>query len=278
MTTPTLDPEAFHAFEQAGWERVAGGYHDAFSRLTTQAVGPLLDAVGAGPGIRLLDVATGPGYAAGEAARRGARATGVDFAAAMLAEARRRVPKADFRQGDAEALPFPESSFDAVVMNFGLLHLARPERALAEACRVLRPGGRAAFTVWAPPEQAVAFGIVLRAVETHGNLNVPIPPGPPFFRFSDEQEFRQTLLGAGFANPRVTRVEQVWKLESTDTLFELMVRSSVRTGALLQAQSPEALGAIRNAIRAGVADYAAGDGICLPMPAVLASAQKPQTL
>ena len=121
----------------------------------------------------------------------------------MLAEARRHHPAIDFQAGDAEALPFPDASFDAVVMSFGLLHLGRPDQALAEAHRVLRPGGRIGFTVWARPEEAVAFGIVLRAIERHGRLDVPLPPGPPFFRFSDPEESRRVLLGLGFRAPEV---------------------------------------------------------------------------
>src|SRR5262249_56363460 len=108
----------------------------------------------------VLDVATGPGYVAAAAVRRGASVVAVDFSEAMLAEARRHHPAIDFRSGDAEALPFPDASFDAVVMSFGLLHLARPDQALAEAHRVLRPRGRLAFTVWDRPEQAAPFGLV----------------------------------------------------------------------------------------------------------------------
>src|SRR5713226_3772200 len=110
----TLSPGAFREFERQGWEKAARGYHDCFGRLTTQAVGPLLDAVGAGPGVRLLDVASGPGYLADAAVKRGASAVGVDFTAAMVAQARQRYPAAEYRQGDAEALPFANSSFDAV--------------------------------------------------------------------------------------------------------------------------------------------------------------------
>ena len=114
---------------------------------------------------------------AAAAAQRGASVVAVDFSEAMLAEARRHHPAIDFRTGDAEALPFPEASFDAVVMSFGLLHLARPDQALAEAHRVLRPGGRLAFTVWDRPEEAVAFGIVLGAVQRHGRMDVPLAAG-----------------------------------------------------------------------------------------------------
>ena len=275
MTSPIADPAAFHAFERAGWEAIPGAYQDAFGTLTIQAVEPLLDAARVGPGVRVLDVATGPGYAAGVAARRGASVVGVDFSEAMLAEARRHHPAIDFRSGDAEALPFPNASVDAVLMSFGLLHLARPDQALAEAHRVLRPGGRVAFTVWARPDEAVAFGIVLRAVELHGRLDVPLPPGPPFFRFSDAQESRRVLLGLGFAAPEVTVVPQVWRLGSVDTLFEVMCGGTVRTAGLLRAQTPAALEAIRADVREAVRPYQRGGAVELPMPAILSSAVKP---
>jgi SAM-dependent methyltransferase len=273
-TSQPVDPHAFRAFEQAGWQNVANRYHDAFANLTTQTIGPLLDAVGVGNGMRLLDVATGPGYVAAAAAQRGAHAVGVDFAAVMVAEAGRRYPGVEFQEGDAEALHFPDSSFDAVVMNFGLLHLGRPERALAEAQRVLRANGRIGFTVWAKPEEAVGFGIVLRAIQTYGNMNVPLPSGPPFFRFSDSQECSRVLLEAGFVTPQVVSVPQVWRLPAPDALFEIMLGSTVRTAGLLRAQSTEALSAIRTAIQEATVAYRKGDAIELPMPAILASAVK----
>ena len=194
MTAPQpFDPCAFHEFEQTGWERAAEFYSDAFGGLTAQTAGPLLDIVGASQATRLLDVASGPGFIAGAGAVRGAAVVDLDFSAAMIAEARRRQPALTFREGDAEALPFDAGRFDAVVMNFGLLHLARPDAELAEAHRVLRAGGRYAFTVWASPAAAVGFGLVLRAVETLGKKDVPLPEGPPFFRFSDAAETRRTL-------------------------------------------------------------------------------------
>jgi len=258
----------FREFEHDGWEKLPKRYHDAFASLTTQAIEPLLDSVLARKGTRLLDVATGPGYVAAAAAARGADTVGLDFAAAMVAEARRNYSKITFKEGDAEDLPFPDSSFDAVTMNFGLLHLGRPERALAEACRVLRSGGRFAFTVWAKPEEARGFGIVLGAIRKHGNVNAPIPAGPPFFRFSDPEESRRALLQAGFEQPQVKAVPQTWRLKSPDELWGFMLGSTVRTGALLRAQTPAAL----EAIRAEVTGLSRSD---LPMPAVLAAATKP---
>jgi SAM-dependent methyltransferase len=257
----------FREFEHAGWEKLPKRYHEGFATLTTQAIEPLLDAVAARSGTRLLDVASGPGYVANAASQRGASVVGIDFAAAMVAEASRRYPAVQFQEGDAEELPFVDASFDAVTMNFGLLHLGRPERAIAEAHRVLRTGGRFGFTVWAKPEEARGFGIVLGAIQKHGNMNVPLPPGPPFFRFSEAEECRRVLADAGFSKPDVRSVPQTWRLDSPDALFDIMAGSTVRTGALLRAQTPEAL----DAIRAQVIALSKNE---LPMPAVLASATK----
>jgi ubiquinone/menaquinone biosynthesis C-methylase UbiE len=257
----------FREFERAGWEKLPARYHDAFGALTTQTIEPLLDAVAARKGIRLLDVASGPGYVAAAAAARGATVTGVDFAAAMVADAKRRYPGIEFREGDAEALPLADASCDAVTMNFGLLHLGQPEKAMREAQRVLRAGGRFAFTVWAKPDEARAFGIVLAAIEKHGDMKVPIPPGPPFFRFSDAAQCVRALSEAGFADAQVKTVRQTWRLHSREALWEYMTGSTVRTGALLRAQAPRALEAIR-------AEVLANSKSELPMPAVLASATK----
>jgi SAM-dependent methyltransferase len=270
----TIDPPPFHAFEHAGWQRAAEFYGDAFGALTPQTAPALLDAVRATDGTRLLDVASGPGFIAGAAAGRGASVIGLDFARAMVAEARRRHSAIDFREGDAEALPFADSSFDAVVMNFGMLHLARPDTAIAEARRVLEPGGRYAFTVWAAPERAVGFGMTLRAIEELGNKDVPLPEGPPFFRFSDAAATRATLEAAGFGDVEVRELPLVWRVTDADAVFEALSRGGVRTAAVLRAQTPEALAAIRDAVRRGVEAYAVDGGFALPMPAILASATK----
>ncbi|MBV8196003.1 MAG: class I SAM-dependent methyltransferase [Candidatus Dormibacteraeota bacterium] len=158
-----IDADAFNAFEAAGWQRQAPSYDTFFGRITSRLIDPLLDAAEVGRGHHVLDVATGPGYAASRAAERGADVVGVDVADAMVALASERNPQLDFRQADAEALPFADASFDAVFANFLVLHLGRPERAALEFARVLVPGGRLALTAWDSPDQARFLGIFLDA-------------------------------------------------------------------------------------------------------------------
>jgi len=265
-----IDPQAFRQFEHEGWQEVASRYHGGFAAVTVQSVEALLNAAHVKSGTRMLDVACGPGYAAAAAAARGAIPVGLDFSSEMVEEARGRYPNLDFRAGDAEQLPFENPEFDAVVLNFGILHLARPERALEEAHRVLHPGGRVAFTVWDTPDKAIGFGIVIRAIQKHGDLNVPIPTGPPFFRFSNPDESKRVLSAAGFWDATVTHIPQLWRLESADVLFDVMYNGSVRNAAVLRAQKPHVLDAIRSEIRRGVEENRNE----LPMPAVLSSALK----
>src|SRR5438128_1438952 len=102
----------FHEFEHRGWEEVALRYDDSWALVTKQAIEPLLDAAQVRQATQALDVACGSGYVAGAAAARSAIAVGVDFSSLMVAEARRRYPQVEFREGDAERLDFADRQFD----------------------------------------------------------------------------------------------------------------------------------------------------------------------
>jgi SAM-dependent methyltransferase len=222
-------------------------------------------------------VASGPGYVAAAAARRGATVVGVDFSSAMVAEAASRHPGIEFREGNAESLPFPDESFDAVVIAFGLLHFPHPNRALAEAHRVLRSGGKLGFTVWAGPDRAVGFGLIIKAIQAHGNLDAGLPDGPPFFRFSDPEEAGRTLTGLGFISPLSREIAQTWRFSSAYEWIGGIETYTVRTAALLRAQNSEARAAIHAALIAAAQQSYPGKtgGIEIPMPAMLSSATKP---
>ena len=269
-------PVDFSEFEHEGWERVAQAYHTYFGDLTAQSNHAMLEALGVGRGTRFLDVASGPGYLAAAARRRGADVAGVDFSVAMVEKARRVFPGLEFRVGDAEDLPFPDESFGAVGISFGMEHFQHPERALAEAFRVLQSGGRIAFTVGAMPDKAVGIGMVVKAIEKHGTTNVPVPPGPPLFRFSDWGESRRALLEAGFVQPEVREVDQTLVLSSPDTPFHALMRGGVRVAAMLHAQTPAALALIERAVSHEAETYRSDAGeLRIPMCCVVASALKP---
>ena len=99
---------------------------------------------------------------------------------------------------------------------------------------------------------------------------MPIPPGPPFFRFSDPEESKRALSAAGFAGVAVAHVQQIWRIPSPDGLFDVMYNGSVRNAALLRAQKPGVLEKIRLEIRQSVGEHKNE----LPMPAVLSSGTK----
>ncbi len=269
-------PTTFRQFEHRAWQNVVKPYADYFGALTTQCIEPLLDAVGVQAGDALLDIATGPGYIAAAAGRRGAKTTGLDFSSAMIAEASALHPDISFREGDAGQLPFADASFDAVVIGFGILHFPDPDRALREAFRVLRNGGRFGLSVWAGPDQAAGFGIIMRAVEMHGSMDAKLPPGPPFFRFSDPTLCSEAISAAGLTRVSIAQVPQTWRFASPAAFFEGIGASTVRAAALLRAQTPQNLAKIRAAAEREAGRYTVADGhIELPMPALLASARKP---
>ena len=148
--------DEFTRFEHEGWQRVADKYDSVWAQSTRQFIPSLLDAAEVSARMAVLDIGSGPGYVAGAVKQRGAVPTGLDFSNQMVSIAQTMFPGIEFREGDAQTLPFADESFDRVVANFALLHLSDPGRACAEACRVLKPRGRFGFTVWA--EAAGLFG------------------------------------------------------------------------------------------------------------------------
>src|SRR5215470_2313301 len=149
--SPAADP--FFQFKQAqkqGWSHFA-----PLEALTTPQAPRLLRHAKVKAGDRVLDVACGTGVVSISAARMGAKVTGLDLTPELLERAREnaRISRVEieFHEGDAECLPFADSLFDVVVSQFGHIFAPRPELAIAEMLRVLKPGGTIAFSSW-PPE------------------------------------------------------------------------------------------------------------------------------
>lgn len=272
--TSTFDPESVRAFEHAGWQQVAGEYDATFARASEPYAGALLDAAGVGAGFRVLDLCCGTGVVTGAAVRRGAVPTGVDFSPAMLAEARRAHPQPRYDEGDAEALPYPDHSFDAVVSNFGVHHVPRPTRAIAEALRVLRPGGRVAFTTWAEPADNIAWRLLFDAIRAHGDMQAANAP-PSGGNLGTPEAALRLLDDAGFGGSGALMVRREWRVGAPRDIVAALARGTVRTAALIAAQPAHALRAIEAAVTEAALRYRREGGFAVPIAAILAHGVKP---
>lgn len=183
------------------WDRWA----DEMAKMADRFNEPLLDAAAIGPGQAVLDLASGAGEPALSIARRvgaAGRVVATDLVSEMLAGARRRAAAANldnlaFEIADMEDLPFPDAEFDRVTCRFGLMFCPRPETALAEARRVLKPGGRASYLIWGPRDDTTMFAVFWQAIG-----KVVGPPEESFtftpFRFGEAGTLSALMRDAGF--------------------------------------------------------------------------------
>jgi len=183
-------------------------------------------AAGVEAGMEVLDVACGSGNATLPAARAGARVTGLDFAPGLLEIARERAADAmleiDFIEGDAQALPFEDASYDRVVSTFGHMFAPDHRRTADEMRRVLRPGGVIAVACWMPE------GAIGRMFRVTADL-LPPPPGPPPGLWGTEDHVRE-MWGS---EVEFERHEIVWTDESVESYAQFMLESF---GPLLNAR------------------------------------------
>lgn len=180
----------FKAAQRRGW-----AFFAPLEAITTAPAARLVAFARIKPGQRVLDVATGTGVAAVTAARAGAQVSALDLTPELLEVARRNAALAgvrlELREGDVEALPYEDSSFDAVISQFGHMFAPRPDVATRELLRVLKPGGTLAFSTW-PPELFTG-----RMFALTGRYAGPPPPGAaPPHQWGDPTTVRERLGAA----------------------------------------------------------------------------------
>jgi ubiquinone/menaquinone biosynthesis C-methylase UbiE len=182
-------------------ESAAAGYDRAVGHMTRQLLPPLLRAARLAPGMRVLDIASGTGLAA-EAAAEAVGPTGhvtaADISPAMLDRARERLgalPNVSFAVEDGQSLTFPAEGFDAVLCNMGLMYFPNPVRGLSEFRRVLRPGGRAAVSVFTRADRALVGGLLV-IIGRH--VPSKAAEAARLFALGDEGHARGLFQAAGF--------------------------------------------------------------------------------
>jgi SAM-dependent methyltransferase len=219
---PTVDPNvdlgAIKARQRLTW--ASGDF--AVVGTTLQIVGESLsEAVDLRSGERVLDVACGNGNATLAAARRFGRVTGTDYVPELLVKARKRAEaeglEVELVEGDAEALPFPDASFDVVLSTFGVMFAPDHVAAARELIRVCRSGGRIGLANWTPGGFiGELFGVVGR--------HVPPPKGVLSPSLWGKREHLAALFGDGLSKLEVTRKDFNFRYESAEHFIDIFRR------------------------------------------------------
>ena len=263
---------AFDDHERRRWTGRAEAYRRSFARLCAYPVDLLLDAAAVRPGIRLIDVGTGPGTVAARAVGRGADVVAVDAEPDMVAAARRAVPGADVRHAVLPSLPFPDAAFDAAVANFVVNHVGEPLLAVAELRRVVRPGGRVAVTTWPNPQPPLQrlWGDIFDAAGGERPAVMPaVSPSEDFARTADG--FAGLLTSAGLADVRTHTVAWTHHTDPEDW-WSGPAAGIGALGLLMESQQPATVVRIRQEYDRLTAAYRTPDGtLALPTAALLAS-------
>ena len=212
------DADEVTQYELETWRRCADDYLDTFAGLTSKAIPLLIEAAEIRPGSHVLDLGSGPGNGAAIFAQAGAVVTGVDFSPQMVKVAQARHSQIMFKEANAEQLPFDDGVFDAVVSNYVVHHLARPEVVFREVSRVLKPGGRFAFVVWGAPEKQSSVGAFFGAVEAHHDIT-ELPHGP-LFGVTELSVYEPLLAQAGLKDCQLATHSVTWRTESLDPVLK----------------------------------------------------------
>jgi SAM-dependent methyltransferase len=170
----------------------------------------------------LLDIGCGPGLAIQTFSKAIGRVAGIDASPPFVEITRRRVPHADVRVGEMEALPHTEGSFDVVTGFNAFQYAAKPANALREARRVTKPGGTVVIAVWGMPDQCEAAA----HLKLLGALIPPPPPGTPGpFALSDEASLKGFAAEAGLTPLALVDVQCPWVYPDLHTALRGMLSS-----------------------------------------------------
>jgi len=271
------DPEQFNADQLAFWNGPGGRTwvaRQAHTDITLASVSEALLALAAPrPGERVLDVGCGCGASSLELARAvgpAGRVAALDISAPMLAEGRARAEAAsianvDWLQADAATAVLDE--FDLLVSNFGLMFFGDPVAAFAHLRRAASPGARMAFVCWRPLTENPWMEVPMRAVSSHVPPRPKAnPQAPGMFAFADPQRVSQVLTAAGWAPPRLDKLDRDLDIAAERGLEEAVVQST-QIGAVsswLRGQPAEVVTAAVASVREALRAHLDGASVRLP--------------
>lgn len=277
MNTKSFDPAKYKVGQRQEWDQAAAGWKrwwQTIERSLQPVSDSLVELAEVGQGQRVLDIATGIGEPAVTAARRvgpTGHVVAIDISPQMLQIAAERVAgpelakeglsKIDFLEVDAEALDFPEKSFDAVLCRFALMFLPDVEAALKRVLRLLVPGGRFAAAVWGPPEKvpmsSVPMGVIRRELQL-----LPPPPGTPGpFSLADASRLKETFERAGFSRVRTERLAVTLEMASAEEFVSMRRDVAAPIRAMVAEEPPERQEEIWQAVADAMRPYVATDGM-----------------
>ena len=249
------------------WARCADEYLDTFAGLTSKTIPLLLDSIGDCQGRRILDLGSGPGNVAKALAGSGADVVGVDFCSGMVEVAQEKYPNIPFQEANGEDLPFENNTFDAVVCNYTVHHLAQPDLVFREISRILKPGGRFAFAVWGRPEEQSSLGAFFGAVAEHHKME-DLPHGP-LFGVTEQRVFEPLLSHAGLVDCQLSMHDVTWEMDSLDPLLQGLWDWGNLSALPLDIQEK-----IRGTTRENSQSFIAGGSFVFPHTALLGVAVK----
>lgn len=268
------------------WNAMAPGWETGrqslweFSRPVSEW---LVDWIDPAPGQTILDLAAGLGETGCLAARRvgeSGRVLVTDFAAAMVDAARRRaaelgVSNAEFRELDAERMVLAAESVDGVVCRWGYMLMADPGAAFSETNRVMRPGGRLAFSVFGAPERNAWASLVSQILVAERHAPPPVPGAPGIFALSDVPRIRELVTGAGFDPPDVAEMPLTWRFPTPDAYWWFLTEMAGAISPILQGLAPEAQAKVRAHMADVAQPFRAGDGYAFPALCLNVGTRKP---
>jgi SAM-dependent methyltransferase len=282
QTAPNLD--GLRAGLHSMWDGVAPGWArnaEFVEERGTDLTESLIDAAAISDGDRVLELACGPGglglavaerYPESEVLLSDVAPQMTDIAAAQADE--RGLTNATVAVLDLEKIEQPDESFDVVLCREGIMLVPEPATAAAEIRRVLRPGGRAAISVWASPEQNPWLTAMLEALGSHLGGTFPPPGMPGPLSLGDHDRFHSALADGGLDQIQIHEVEVPWRGASFDEWWDRTSALAGPVAKLLAAQPPEAVEAIRSKAHELLSEYETGDGLEIPGSTLVASTRR----